>query len=87
MESGRNKSTTNDTHDVVKTDKCNRLCNVCGSDDGNMHFGVLCCSSCKIFFRRNAQFDVVSKKLDFLNQNKLILFYVEQKSMCIRRIL
>lgn len=37
------------------------LCRVCGIDNAQVHYGALCCVSCKMFFRRNAQLNLVSK--------------------------
>ncbi len=46
--------------DSDKNDKPSHACKVCGSDVSLMYLGVQCCSSCKMFFRRNAEFNSVS---------------------------
>lgn len=35
-------------------------CQVCGSEGAQTHYGGQCCVSCKMFFRRNSQFNLVS---------------------------
>ena len=37
------------------------LCNVCGIEGAQVHYGGMCCVSCKMFFRRNAHYDLVSE--------------------------
>ncbi len=37
------------------------VCEVCGIEGAQMHYGGVCCVSCKMFFRRNAQFNLVSQ--------------------------
>ncbi|CAF3494171.1 unnamed protein product [Rotaria sp. Silwood1] len=37
-------------------------CKVCGIDNAQLHYGTLCCVSCKMFFRRNAHFDLNDRK-------------------------
>ena len=39
--------------------KSNAICHVCGTTGAQTHYGGICCVSCKMFFRRNAQFDLV----------------------------
>jgi hypothetical protein len=46
--------------DTAENDKLSHVCKVCGSDVSLMYLGVQCCSSCKMFFRRNADLDSVS---------------------------
>jgi hypothetical protein len=36
-----------------------KSCKICGDRKACMAYGVLTCDSCKIFFRRNYQFDLV----------------------------
>jgi len=35
------------------------LCSVCGYQKGKNNYGAFTCSSCKVFFRRNAHMDLV----------------------------
>ncbi len=48
--------------DTAKYVKSSDLCKVCGSTDAHMYLGVHCCASCKMFFRRNTDFDLVSQR-------------------------
>ncbi|CAF0772471.1 unnamed protein product [Rotaria sordida] len=41
------------------------LCKVCGIDNAQLHYGTLCCVSCKMFFRRNAQINLNDRKCIF----------------------
>jgi hypothetical protein len=41
--------------------KSTSVCGVCGIEGAQMHYGGICCVSCKMFFRRNAQFNLVSQ--------------------------
>lgn len=43
-----------------KKSKLSSPCRVCGIEGAQIHYGGVCCVSCKMFFRRNAQFDLVS---------------------------
>ncbi len=63
MASHEAKSKTTYTHDVVNKVKYNQLCKVCECENASMSYGVLCCSPCKIFFRRNAQSDRVRQNM------------------------
>jgi hypothetical protein len=40
------------------------ICSVCGTKNVHLHYGALCCVSCKMFFRRNTQFDLVGERTD-----------------------
>jgi len=44
--------------DIIQKQKLLSLCKVCGIDGAQIHYGGLCCVSCKMFFRRNAHFDL-----------------------------
>ncbi|CAF4116529.1 unnamed protein product [Adineta steineri] len=44
--------------DVTKDIQSSNICQVCGEKPTIMYLGVHCCSSCKMFFRRNADFDL-----------------------------
>ncbi|CAF3488908.1 unnamed protein product [Rotaria sp. Silwood1] len=44
--------------DTIKTNKLLLQCKVCETDGAQLHYGGLCCVSCKMFFRRNATFDL-----------------------------
>jgi transposase len=35
------------------------VCSVCGYQKGKNNYGAFTCSSCKVFFRRNADLDLV----------------------------
>jgi hypothetical protein len=48
------------TKDVDASNVC-KVCKVCGNNTAVMYLGVRCCSPCKMFFRRNADFDLVSQ--------------------------
>jgi len=54
------------TFELVKQLQSFSLCQVCGTENAQIHYGALCCASCKMFFRRNAKFDLVRKYTDFL---------------------
>ncbi|CAF0775915.1 unnamed protein product [Adineta ricciae] len=41
------------------------LCQVCGSDGALVHYGAVCCVSCKMFFRRNIQYDLNAHRCSF----------------------
>ena len=43
-----------------KKSKLSSSCRVCAIEGAQIHYGGICCVSCKMFFRRNAQFDLVS---------------------------
>jgi hypothetical protein len=60
MEDDEEISSTVDMIDLVKQRKMLSVCEVCGSEGAQIHYGGLCCVSCKMFFRRNAQFNLVS---------------------------
>ena len=34
------------------------ICQVCGDKTSFMHYGAMCCMSCKTFFRRQTKHDV-----------------------------
>ncbi|CAF2087338.1 unnamed protein product [Rotaria magnacalcarata] len=38
------------------------LCHVCGIEHAQVHYGAMCCVSCKMFFRRNAQLNLSNRK-------------------------
>jgi late competence protein required for DNA uptake (superfamily II DNA/RNA helicase) len=46
---------------IIKTSKSLSSCKVCGTESAQIHYGGICCVSCKMFFRRNSQFDLVRK--------------------------
>jgi hypothetical protein len=60
MEYDEQISPTVDMIDLVNQRKLDSLCKVCGSDGAQIHYGELCCVSCKMFFRRNAHYNLVS---------------------------
>ncbi len=43
------------------------VCSICGFGKAKKNYGALTCSSCKIFFRRNENFDLVKKKIYFIS--------------------
>jgi len=47
-------------NESVATPKVYFLCKVCGIEGAQVHYGGICCVSCKMFFRRNAYYDLVS---------------------------
>ncbi len=38
-----------------------KICQICGDINAKISYDVLCCSSCKIFFRRNIETKLVNK--------------------------
>lgn len=44
----------------IRRSRSDVLCNVCGIPGAQVHYGGICCVSCKMFFRRNSHFDLVS---------------------------
>ncbi|UJR14307.1 hypothetical protein I4U23_001302 [Adineta vaga] len=40
-------------------------CKVCGIVGAQIHYGAMCCTSCKMFFRRNIRFDLTSHQCVF----------------------
>jgi hypothetical protein len=50
-----------ETRKLIKKPKVYSLCKVCGIEGALSHFGGLCCVSCKMFFRRNAHYNLVRK--------------------------
>jgi hypothetical protein len=54
-------SSTNSMNDLDINPKSTSVCRVCGIEGAHMHYGGICCVSCKMFFRRNAQFNLVSQ--------------------------
>lgn len=57
--------------ELIKKTHSSSICKVCGEEDAQIHYGALCCISCKIFFRRNSQFNLVSyfKKIFYSKPN------------------
>lgn len=45
--------------------KVNVICHVCGTRGAQTHYGGICCVSCKMFFRRNAQYDLNANRCVF----------------------
>ncbi|CAF0895849.1 unnamed protein product [Adineta steineri] len=58
MDYNDESSSTTDIIQIVKKPKISSLCKVCGTEGAQIHYGALCCVSCKMFFRRNIQFDL-----------------------------
>jgi hypothetical protein len=50
-----------DRNEFVKKPKLDSICNVCGIEGAQIHYGGICCVSCKMFFRRNSEFNLVSE--------------------------
>jgi len=48
-------------YDQNRIEKVN-ICSICGFGKAKKNYGALTCSSCKIFFRRNENFDLVKRK-------------------------
>ena len=46
-------------------------CEVCGTNGAQTHYGGQCCVSCKMFFRRNSQFNLVRSRGEY----SLIIFF------------
>lgn len=67
MESNKNEVNSN----PIKT------CKVCGNKETLMAYGALCCSPCKIFFRRLASTDLVSFIFILKKDNNYILINLE----------
>ena len=47
--------------ETVKEVKASDVCKVCGNHGAVMYLGVKCCAPCKMFFRRNVDYDLVSE--------------------------
>ncbi|CAM2706637.1 unnamed protein product [Rotaria socialis] len=43
---------------LIRKDNSSSHCQVCETNGAQYHYGGLCCVSCKMFFRRNAKFDL-----------------------------
>jgi hypothetical protein len=67
---------------TVKEKNISGACKVCGEENAHTAFGTLSCSSCKVFFRRNAQFDLVRQLLTIISKDSLF-FYIEYSTMYI----
>lgn len=52
---------TNSMNDLEINPNPTSVCKVCGIEGAQMHYGGICCVSCKMFFRRNSQFNLVSQ--------------------------
>jgi hypothetical protein len=52
---------TNSMNDLEINPNPTSVCKVCGIEGAQMHYGGVCCVSCKMFFRRNSQFNLVSQ--------------------------
>lgn len=61
MENNGEISSTFDTTDLIEKLESSLRCAVCGIHGAQYHYGGLCCVSCKMFFRRNSHFDLVSE--------------------------
>lgn len=46
--------------DKISMMKSTEICQICGDENAKSAYGVVSCASCKIFFRRNAQIQIVS---------------------------
>jgi hypothetical protein len=79
--------TSSSTHVVrsCKKMKFSLECRVCGDKSAKIHYGGLCCPSCKIFFRRNARSNLVSR-LMFYRVVQIIAFFtcIDKRSMFIQ---
>ncbi|CAF4488423.1 unnamed protein product, partial [Rotaria sp. Silwood2] len=62
MDCNKQKSLTTNSLKSKRNLKSCSLCKVCDIDNAQLHYGALCCVSCKMFFRRNAHFDLNSRK-------------------------
>lgn len=69
--------------DTVKDDTASNVCKVCGINTVFMYLGVKCCAPCKMFFRRNANFDLVRQSFLFC-QRVFSAVCVEYPSMYVR---
>jgi hypothetical protein len=60
MDCNKQITTRVDIDESVVRSKAYLLCKVCGIEGAQIHYGGICCVSCKMFFRRNAHYDLVS---------------------------
>jgi hypothetical protein len=63
MDSDNNELTDSSMIDTSTDVNSSHLCKVCGNPGAQMNYGAECCPPCKMFFRRNFQFDLVSEVL------------------------
>jgi len=73
MENAPNENPNNPDQSTTIKPKPKKLpteCKICGSPALYSSFGAVVCSSCKIFFRRNAQKNQVK-----LNHKHIFLYY------------
>jgi len=63
MDSDNNELTDSLMIDTSKDVNSSHLCKVCGNPGAQMNYGAECCPPCKMFFRRNFQFDLVNELL------------------------
>jgi len=52
--------------DAGKDVPSSHVCKVCGCNDAHMYLGIQCCASCKMFFHRNADFDLVNYRFIYV---------------------
>ena len=74
MESDEYESPS-DLNEAAKEVHTSHVCQVCGDKEAFMYLGSLCCASCKMFFRRNADFDLVRRLYFSLFQQLCFLLF------------
>ncbi len=53
-------SSTSPTFESIDKFQSYSICKVCGDKNAQIHYDALSCTACKMFFRQNSQFDLVS---------------------------
>lgn len=70
---------------LIDKPKSTLKCHVCEIEGAQYHYGGLCCVSCKMFFRRNANFDLVSDIMIIIILKFIYMIVLERSPMRISR--